>query len=114
MLFLEVSFTDYILALYVFCWLYALSSLFLAPIKRLDYRNKVVSPCRDCPSVVLLGSPFPSPGEENSHSDFFGQRDFVKVNKVKDRKIRSSWAIQVGPKSSDNFSFKKHTGEKAL
>ena len=111
---LKVSFTDYILALYVLCWPYAQSSLFLAPIKRLDYRNKVVSPCRDCPSVVLLGSPFPSPGEENSHSDYFGQRDFVKVNKVKDRKIRSSWTIQVGPKSSDNFSFKKHTGEKAL
>ena len=62
-LFLEVSFTDYILALYVFCWLYALSSLFLAPIKRLDCRNKLVSPCRDYPSVVLSGSPFPSPGD---------------------------------------------------
>ena len=43
------------------CWPYALSSLFLAPIKRLDCRNKLVSPCRDCPSVVLSGSPFPSP-----------------------------------------------------
>jgi len=64
---LKVSFTDYILALYVLCWPYAQSSLFLAPIKRLDYRNKVVSPCRDCPSVVLSGSLFPSPGEENSH-----------------------------------------------
>ena len=63
MLFLEVSFTDYILALYVFCWLYVLSSLFLAPIKRLDCRNKLVSPCRDCPTVVLSGSPFPSPGD---------------------------------------------------
>ena len=62
-LFLEVSFTDYVLALYMFCWLYALSSLFLAPIKRLDCRNKLVSPCRDCPSVVLSGSPFPSPGD---------------------------------------------------
>ena len=30
---LEVSFTDYILALYVLCWLYALGSLFLTPIK---------------------------------------------------------------------------------
>ena len=60
-LFLEVSFTDYVLALYMFCWLYALSSLFLAPIKRLDCRNKLVSPCRDCPSVVLSGLPFPSP-----------------------------------------------------
>ena len=45
----------------MFCWLYALSSLFLAPIKRLDCRNKLVSPCGDCPSVVLSGSPFPSP-----------------------------------------------------
>ena len=61
---LEVSFTDYILGLYVLCWPYALSSLFLALIKRLDCRNKVVSPCRDCPSVVLSGSPFPSPGEK--------------------------------------------------
>ena len=62
-LFLEVSFTDYIPTLCMFCWLYALSSLFLAPIKRLDCRNKLVSPCRDCPSVVLSGSPFPSPGD---------------------------------------------------
>ena len=64
MLVLEVSFTDYILALYVLCGPYALSSLFLAPIKRLDCRNKLVSPCRDCPSVVLSGSPIPSPGEK--------------------------------------------------
>ena len=61
---LEVSFTDYILTLYVLCWMYALSSLFLASIKRLDCRNKIVSPCRDCPSVVLSGSPFPSPGKK--------------------------------------------------
>ena len=47
----------------MFCWLYALSCLFLAPIKRLDCRNKLVSPCRDCPSVVLSGLPFPSPGD---------------------------------------------------
>ena len=45
----------------MFCCPYALSSLFLAPIKRLDCRNKLVSPCRDYPSVVLSGSPFPSP-----------------------------------------------------
>ena len=56
----------------------------------------------------------PHPNHRNCECDLFGQRDFVKVNKVKDRKIRSSWTIQVGPKSSDNFSFKKHTGEKAL
>jgi len=49
----------------VFCCPYALSSLFLAPIKRLDYRNKLVSPCRDCPSVVLSGLPFPSPREKS-------------------------------------------------
>ena len=60
---LEVSFTDYTLALYVLSWSYALSSLFPAPIKRLDCRNKI-SPCRDCPSVVLSGSPFPSPREK--------------------------------------------------
>ena len=47
----------------MFCCLYALSSLFLAPIKRLDCRNKLVSPCRDCPSVVLSGLLFPSPRE---------------------------------------------------
>ena len=58
---LQVSSTDYTLALYVLCWPYALSSLFPAPIKRLDCRNKIVSPCRDCPSVVLSGLPFPSP-----------------------------------------------------
>ena len=62
-LFLEISFTDYVLASYVFWWPYALSSLFLAPIKRLNCRNKLVSPCRDCSNVVLSGSPFPSPGE---------------------------------------------------
>ena len=56
----------------------------------------------------------PHPNHRNCECDLFGQRDFVKVNKVKDRKIRSSWTIQVGPKSSDNFSFKKYTGEKAL
>ena len=61
---LEVSFTDYTLALYVLSWSYALSSLFPAPIKRLDCRNKIVSPCRDCPSVVLSGLPFPSPREK--------------------------------------------------
>ena len=38
---LEVSFTDYILALYVLCLPYALSSLFLAPIIRLDYKIKL-------------------------------------------------------------------------
>ena len=65
MLFLEVSFTDHILALYVFCWPYVLSSLFLAPIKRLDCRNKLISPCSDSPSVVLSASPFPSPGDES-------------------------------------------------
>ena len=68
---LEVSFTDYVLALYVLCWPYALSSLLLAPIKRLDYRNKVVSPCRDCPSVVLSGSPFPSPGKKIPNSNLY-------------------------------------------
>ena len=46
------------------CWPYALSSLFLAPIKRLDCRNKIVSPCRDCPNVVLSGLPFPTPREK--------------------------------------------------
>ena len=56
----------------------------------------------------------PHPNHRNCECDLFGQREFVKVNKVKDRKIRSSWTIQVGPKSSDNFSFKKHTVEKAL
>ena len=38
---LEVSFNDYILALYVLCFPYALSSLFLAPIIRLDYKIKL-------------------------------------------------------------------------
>ena len=64
---LQVSSTDYTLALYMLCWPYALSSLFPAPIKRLDCRNKIVSPCRDCPSVVLSGSPFPSPRDKNPH-----------------------------------------------
>ena len=77
-LFLDVCFTDYILALYVLCWPYALSSFFLAPIKRLNCRNKIISPCRDCPSVVLSGSPFPSPREKTptggaSNKDLIGR-----------------------------------------
>ena len=58
---LKRSFTDYILTLYVLCLPYSLNSLFLAPVKRLDYQNKVVSPYKNCPSVVLSSSPFPSP-----------------------------------------------------
>ena len=40
-LFLDVCFTDYILALYVLCWPYALSSFFLAPIKGLTAEIKL-------------------------------------------------------------------------
>ena len=67
---LEVSFTDYILALYVLCLPYALSSFFVpCSYKKARLQNKVVSPCRDCLSVVLSGSPFPSPEKENSHRE---------------------------------------------
>ena len=76
--FLEISFTDYVLASYVFWWPYALSSLFLAPIKRLNCRNKLVNPCRDCPSVVLSGSPFPSPREISPTARLLFPWDFPK------------------------------------
>ena len=75
--------------------------------------------CKDIKNPIVgwtAGSQMirPHPNHGNCECDLFGQREFVKVNKVKDRKIRSSWTIQVGPESSDTFSFKKHTGEKAL
>ena len=38
---LEISFTDYILTLYMLCLLYVLSSLFLAPIKGLTAEIKL-------------------------------------------------------------------------
>ena len=79
-LFLEISFTDYVLASYVFCWPYALSSLFLTPIKRLNCRNKLVNPCRDCPCVVLSGSPFPSPAEISPTARLLFPWDFPKKN----------------------------------
>ena len=81
-LFLEVCFTDYILALYMLCWPYTLSSLFLAPIKRLNYRNKIVHPCRDCPSVVLSGSLFPSPREKTPTGDALNRDLIGRLNKV--------------------------------
>jgi len=64
------------------CWLYALSSLFLIPIKRLDCRNKLVSPSRDCPSVVLSGSPFPSPGEKTPTSGAKNRDLIGRLNKA--------------------------------
>ena len=62
------------------CWPYALSSLFLAPIKRLDCRKKIVSPCRNCTSVVLSGLPFPSP-EEKTPTILMDQYSIIPFHK---------------------------------
>ena len=64
------------------CWPYALSSLFLAPIKRLNCRNGLISPCRDCPSVVLSGLPFPNPGEKTPTSGAKNRDLIGRLNKV--------------------------------
>ena len=78
--------------------------------KRLDCRNKLVSPCRDCPSVVRSGSPFPSPGDLSPTIRNWNANVGIQEIPIWSNRQIWPWSTKLGRAKANRVLSREHTG----